>query len=127
MGSSKKYEISVTTRTSFIPEQSDVGNGRYVFAYTITLTNTGSVGAQLISRHWVITDSENHVQEVRGLGVVGEQPFLKPEESFEYTSGTAIATQVGTMSGSYQMVAEDGVSFDAPIPEFTLSIPRVLH
>ncbi len=127
MGSSKKYEISVTTRTSFIPEQSDVENGRYVFAYTITLTNTGSVGAQLISRHWVITDADNHTQEVRGLGVVGEQPFLKPDESFEYTSGTAIATQVGTMSGSYQMVAEDGVSFDAPIPEFTLSIPRVLH
>ncbi|MGH8757288.1 MAG: Co2+/Mg2+ efflux protein ApaG, partial [Burkholderiales bacterium] len=90
-------------------------------------TNTGSVGAQLISRHWVITDAENHIQEVRGLGVVGEQPFLKPDDSFEYTSGTAIATQVGTMSGSYQMVAEDGVSFDAPIPEFTLSIPRVLH
>ena len=127
MGGSKKYEISVTTRTSFIPEQSDVENGRYVFAYTITLTNSGSDGAQLISRHWVITDAENRVQEVRGLGVVGEQPFLKPNESFEYTSGTAIATQVGTMSGSYQMVAEDGVGFDAPIPEFTLSIPRVLH
>ncbi|HMK14449.1 MAG TPA: Co2+/Mg2+ efflux protein ApaG [Burkholderiales bacterium] len=127
MGNSKKYEITVTTRTSFIPEQSDVDNERYVFAYTITITNTGNVGAQLISRHWVITDAENHIQEVRGLGVVGEQPFLKPNESFEYTSGTAIATQVGTMSGSYQMVAEDGVSFDAPIPEFTLSIPRVLH
>ena len=127
MGNSKKYVISVTTRTSFIPEQSDVENGRYVFAYTIIITNTGNVGAQLISRHWLITDAENHIQEVRGLGVVGEQPFLKPNESFEYTSGTAIATQVGTMCGSYQMVAEDGVSFDAPIPEFTLSIPRVLH
>jgi ApaG protein len=127
MGNSKKYEITVNTRTSFIPEQSDVENGRYVFAYTITITNTGNVGAQLISRHWVITDAESHIQEVRGLGVVGEQPFLKPNESFEYTSGTAIATQVGTMTGSYQMVAEDGVSFDAPIPEFTLSIPRVLH
>ena len=127
MASSKKYEISINARTSFIPEQSDVDNGRYVFAYTITITNTGNVGAQLISRHWIITDAENHVQEVRGLGVVGEQPFLKPNESFEYTSGTAIATQVGTMSGTYQMVAEDGVSFDAPIPEFTLSIPRVLH
>ncbi len=127
MGNSKKYEITVTARTNFIPDQSDVENGRYVFAYTITLTNTGNVGAQLISRHWVITDAESRVQEVRGLGVVGEQPFLKPNESFEYTSGTAIATQVGTMSGSYQMVAEDGVSFDAPIPEFTLSIPRVLH
>ena len=127
MGNSKKYEITVIARTSFIPDQSDVENGRYVFAYTITLTNTGNVGAQLISRHWVIIDAENRVQEVRGLGVVGEQPFLKPNESFEYTSGTAIATQVGTMSGSYQMVAEDGVSFDAPILEFTLSIPRVLH
>lgn len=127
MGNSKKYEITVTARTNFIPDQSDVENGRYVFAYTITLTNTGNVGAQLISRHWVITDAESRVQEVRGLGVVGEQPFLKPNESFEYTSGTAIATQVGTMSGSYQMVAEDGVSFDAPILEFTLSIPRVLH
>ena len=127
MGESKKYEITVNVRTTYIPDQSDVENGRFVFAYTITITNTGNVGAQLISRHWVITDAENHVQEVRGLGVVGEQPFLKPNESFEYTSGTAIATQVGTMSGSYQMVAEDGVSFDAPIPEFTLSIPRVLH
>ena len=127
MGNGKKYEIKVTVRTSFIPEQSNVENGRFVFSYTITITNTGNVGAQLISRHWVITDSENRVQEVRGLGVVGEQPFLKPDESFEYTSGTAIATQVGTMSGSYQMVAEDGVSFNAPIPEFTLSVPRVLH
>ncbi|HXZ96193.1 MAG TPA: Co2+/Mg2+ efflux protein ApaG [Burkholderiales bacterium] len=127
MGNGKKYEIKVTVRTSFIPEQSNVENGRFVFSYTITITNTGNVGVQLISRHWIITDSENRVQEVRGLGVVGEQPFLKPDESFEYTSGTAIATQVGTMSGSYQMVAEDGVSFNAPIPEFTLSVPRVLH
>ena len=127
MGNGKKYEITVTVRTSFIPEQSSVENGRFVFSYTITITNTGNIGAQLISRHWIITDSENRVQEVRGLGVVGEQPFLKPDESFEYTSGTAIATQVGTMRGSYQMVAEDGVSFNAPIPEFALSIPRVLH
>ncbi|MGH8751318.1 MAG: Co2+/Mg2+ efflux protein ApaG [Burkholderiales bacterium] len=127
MAESKKYEITVGTRTTFIPDQSDAENGRYVFAYNITITNTGTVGAQLISRHWVITDAEDHVQEVRGLGVVGEQPFLKPNESFEYTSGTAIATPVGTMKGSYQMVAEDGLTFDAPIPEFTLSIPRVLH
>ena len=127
MGESKKYEITVNARTTFIPDQSDVENGRFVFAYTITITNTGSVAAQLISRHWVITDAENHVQEVRGLGVVGEQPFLKPNESFEYTSGTAIATPVGTMKGSYQMVAEDGLNFDVPIPEFALSIPRVLH
>ena len=122
-----KYEIKVTARTTFIPEQSDVNNGRFVFAYTITIANTGSVPAQLISRHWIITDSNNQVQEVRGKGVVGEQPRLRPNESFEYTSGTAIATPVGTMRGSYQMVAEDGVQFDAPIPEFTLSMPRVLH
>jgi ApaG protein len=121
------HEITVTARTVFIPEQSDVNAGRYVFAYTITILNTGSVAAQLISRHWIITDSNDHVQEVRGRGVVGEQPFLRPREKFEYTSGTAIATPVGTMRGSYQMRGEDGVEFDAPIPEFTLSMPRVLH
>jgi len=122
-----KHEITVSARTAFIPDQSDAQSGRYVFAYTITITNTGTVPAQLISRHWIITDSNNRVQEVRGLGVIGEQPLLRPSESFEYTSGTAIATPVGTMRGSYQMVAEDGVRFDAPIPEFTLSMPRVLH
>jgi ApaG protein len=122
-----RYDISVEARTTFIPEQSDASGGRYVFAYTITITNTGDVAAQLVSRHWIITDANNKVQEVRGLGVVGEQPRLRPRESFEYTSGTAIATPVGTMRGSYQMVAEDGTRFDAPIPEFTLSMPRVLH
>ena len=123
----KKYEITVSARTTFIPDQSDTDNGRYVFAYTITITNTGNVAAQLVSRHWVIADANDQVQEVRGMGVVGEQPLLRPRESFEYTSGTAIATPVGTMRGSYQMVAEDGVRFDAPIPQFTLSMPRVLH
>jgi ApaG protein len=123
----KKHDISVTSRTAFIPDQSDLESGRYVFAYTITITNTGSVPAQLVSRHWIITDSNNQVQEVRGLGVVGEQPTLRPNESFQYTSGTAIATPVGTMRGSYQMVAEGGVQFEALIPEFTLSMPRVLH
>ena len=93
----------------------------------ITIRNTGKVAAQLISRHWVISDGNNQVQEVRGLGVVGAQPLIKPEESFEYTSGTALATPVGTMHGTYQMVAEDGTSFEAPIPAFTLSVPRVLH
>lgn len=122
-----RYEISVAARTSYIPEQSDSHNSRYVFAYTITITNTGDVPAKLVSRHWIITDANNQVQEVRGLGVIGEQPRLRPNESFEYTSGTAIATPVGTMRGSYQMVAEDGTHFDAPIPEFTLSMPRVLH
>ena len=123
----KKYDITVDARTVFVPDQSDVAAGRYVFAYTITITNTGSVPAQLMSRHWVITDSNNKVQEVRGAGVIGEQPMLRPSESFQYTSGTAIGTPVGTMRGSYQMVAEDGFRFDAPIPEFTLSMPRVLH
>ncbi len=123
----KKYEITVATRTAFIPDQSDVDNSRYVFAYTITITNIGTVPAQLVSRHWIITDSNNLVQEVKGTGVVGEQPLLRPQESFQYTSGTAIATPVGTMRGTYQMVAEDGVQFDAAIPEFTLSMPRVLH
>jgi len=127
MGSDKRYEIKVTARTAYVPEQSDESGGRFVFAYTITITNTGTVTAQLVSRHWIITDADRHVQEVRGLGVVGQQPLLKPGESFEYTSGTAIATPVGTMRGSYQMVAEDGRAFDAPIPEFTLSMPRVLH
>ena len=127
MATEKKHEITVTTRTAYIPEQSEPDGGRYVFAYTVTIKNTGSVSAQLISRHWIITDANNQVQEVRGLGVVGEQPLLKPDESFEYTSGTAIATPVGTMRGSYQMAAEDGMQFDAPIPEFTLSMPRVLH
>jgi ApaG protein len=123
----KKYDIKVSARTAFIPDQSDADNGRYVFAYTITITNMGALPAQLVSRHWIITDADNQVQEVRGAGVVGEQPYLQPQESFEYTSGTAIATPVGTMRGSYQMVAEDGVKFDAPIPQFTLSMPRVLH
>lgn len=127
MHDSEKYAIRVDTRTSFLPEQSDETVGRYVFAYTITITNAGTVPAQLISRHWIITDANERVQEVRGLGVVGEQPLLKPQQSFEYTSGTAIATVVGTMRGSYQMMAEDGVEFEAPIPEFTLSVPRVLH
>ena len=123
----KKYDITVAARTAFIPDQSDLDSSRYVFAYTITITNTGTVPAQLVSRHWIITDSNNQVQEVRGLGVVGEQPMLRPNESFQYTSGTAIATPVGTMRGSYQMVAQDGMQFDAPIAEFMLSMPRVLH
>ena len=123
----KKHDITVTSRVTFIPAQSDPDSGRYVFAYTMTITNTGTGTARLVSRHWIITDAENQVQEVKGLGVVGEQPTLKPGESVEYTSGTAIATPVGTMRGSYRMTGEDGVEFDAEIPEFTLSMPRVLH
>jgi ApaG protein len=123
----KKYQISITVNTTYLAEQSDPSADRYVFAYTITIANSGTVAAQLISRHWIITDAENVTQEVKGLGVVGEQPLLRPGESFEYTSGTAMATPVGTMKGTYQMVAEDGNKFDAEIPVFTLSMPRVLH
>jgi ApaG protein len=122
-----QHEITVTPKTQYLADQSDEAADRYVFAYTITIRNTGTATAQLISRHWIITDANGKVQEVKGLGVVGEQPKLAPGESYEYTSGAAIATPVGTMRGSYQMVAEDGTKFDAPIPEFTLSIPRVLH
>jgi len=123
----KKHHITVSSRVAFVADQSDPEKSRYVFAYTISITNSGTLAAQLVSRHWIITDADNQVQEVRGQGVVGEQPLLRPNESFEYTSGTAIATPVGTMRGSYRMVAEDGVEFDAAIPEFTLSMPRLLH
>ncbi|SMB22835.1 Protein ApaG [Sterolibacterium denitrificans] len=127
MAESKKYEISVSVNTQYLPEQSDPAAGRHVFAYTIDIRNTGTVAAQLISRHWIITDAEGGVQEVRGLGVVGHQPLLQPGQNFEYTSGCALTTPVGTMRGSYQMTAEDGTSFEAPIAEFVLSMPRVLH
>jgi ApaG protein len=127
MAEEKRYGVDVSASTRYLAEQSDEGAGRYVFAYTIQIRNSGSVAAQLVSRHWIITDAQGLVQEVRGMGVVGAQPRLKPGESFEYTSGTSIATPVGTMRGAYQMVAEDGTRFEAPIPEFTLSVPRVLH
>ena len=123
----KLHEIHVEVATEYLPDQSEPAAARYVFAYTITITNTGGVPAQLISRHWIITDADGKVQEVRGLGVVGHQPLLKPGEHFEYTSGSALATPVGTMKGSYQMVAEDGTRFDAPISEFVLAMPRTLH
>lgn len=127
MAQEKHFNIAVTAVTQYLAEQSDESADKYVFSYTITIRNAGNATAQLISRHWVITDARGQVQEVRGLGVVGAQPTLKPGESFEYTSGTSIATPVGTMRGTYQMVGEDGSRFDAPIPEFTLSVPRVLH
>ena len=125
--SDRKYDITVAVKTAYLPDQSDPARSTYVFAYTITITNTGEVAAQLISRHWIITDADAQVQEVKGLGVVGQQPLLQPGESFEYTSGTSLATAVGTMRGTYQMVAGDGKTFDAQIPQFTLSMPRVLH
>ncbi|MFN0317209.1 MAG: Co2+/Mg2+ efflux protein ApaG [Burkholderiales bacterium] len=127
MSTQTKYDVKVVANAFYLPDQSDEEEDRYVFAYTITIRNEGSVPAKLISRHWIITDSDNKIQEVRGVGVVGEQPLLAPKESFEYTSGTSLGTPVGTMRGTYQMVAEDGTKFDAPIPEFTLSVPRVLH
>jgi ApaG protein len=127
MAADKKYDCLVTVRTTYLADQSDIDNSQYVFSYTINITNTGNVAAQLISRHWVITDSNNKLQEVRGLGVVGEQPLLEPGASFEYTSGTMLNTPVGTMQGSYQFTAVDGKQFDVPISPFTLAMPRVLH
>ena len=121
------YEFSVDVRTQYLAEQSDPGQGNYLFSYTITIKNTGSVAAQLISRHWVIADASNRLQEVRGLAVVGHQPLLKPGEMFEYTSGTQLATATGSMYGEYFCVAEDGHRFEVKIPEFVLSLPRTLH
>jgi len=121
------YELTVTVRTQYLPEQSEPERANYVFAYAITIKNTGQVTAQLISRHWIITDANNHIEEVRGLGVIGHQPLLQPGEQFEYTSGCALKTPHGTMIGSYFCVAEDGEQFEAKIPEFVLSLPRTLH
>lgn len=121
------YDFAVTVRTQYLPEQSNPDRTTFVFTYTITIKNTGSIAAQLIARHWVITDANNHVEEVRGLGVVGHQPLLQPGEQFEYTSGTQIATPQGSMAGEYFCVAEDGHRFEVKIPEFVLSLPRTLH
>ena len=122
-----QYDIDVQVETAYVSEHSEPDEDRFVFAYTITLVNRGSITAQLISRHWFITDADNRTEEVEGEGVVGEQPVLKPGEGFRYTSGAVIETPVGTMHGTYQMVAEDGRAFDATIPRFILSAPRPLH
>ena len=127
MPDTNKYQIDVQPMPQYIPDQSDPDNGRYVFSYTVTIKNIGKIGAQLVSRHWIITDGNNEIQEVRGLGIVGKQPLLQPGESFEYTSGSVLTTPIGTMKGSYQMVAEDGTHFSAEIPEFVLASPRALH
>lgn len=127
MSENKKYEIDVSIRTAYLPDQSSEEEDRHVFAYTITIENLGTVASQLISRHWVINNGDGSIQEVRGLGVVGEQPLLQPGDSFEYTSGTVISSAVGSMKGCYQMAAEDGIHFDVPIPEFVLSVPRIVH
>jgi ApaG protein len=121
------YRIEVSARAEYIAAQSRPEDEHYVFAYHITIRNTGSLPAQLISRHWIITDGNSRVQDVRGQGVIGEQPLLAPGESFSYTSGCVMATPVGTMHGSYQMTADDGHRFDAAIPPFMLAMPRVLH
>jgi ApaG protein len=121
------YSIEVTVQTRFVEEQSEPAREHYVFAYTITLRNAGTVGARLLTRHWLITDGNGQTEEVRGDGVVGQQPWLAPGDGFEYTSGAVLKTDVGSMQGSYHLQAEDGTGFDAVIPAFTLSVPRVLH
>ena len=119
--------VRVEVRSTYLPERSSPREAHYFFTYRIRISNVGEETVQLVSRHWIITDADNQVQEVRGMGVVGEQPVLKPGDTFEYSSGSSIPTAVGTMRGSYQLVAEDGTRFEASIPEFTLSVPRVLH
>ena len=127
MQNDQPYNIRVLVETTYIQDQSEPDQGRYVFAYTITITNMGEKSAQLMNRHWIITDANNKVQEVRGEGVVGEQPYLSPGDSFQYTSAAMIETPVGSMQGNYQMIAEDGVEFNAEIPAFNLSTPHILH
>jgi ApaG protein len=121
------YSVEVEVATRFLDDQSSPEDNRFVFAYSVTIRNRGEIPAKLLARHWVITDANGKVQEVRGAGVVGEQPRMQPGEDFNYTSGAVLETAIGTMRGSYQMIADDGTHFDAPIPEFTLSIPRTLH
>ena len=121
------YALEISVATQFLDEQSDPDGDRYVFAYTIRIRNLGRLPAQVLGRHWIITDGNGQVEEVHGDGVVGEQPRLEPGEQFTYTSGATLPTSVGTMEGSYDMVGDDGTRFDAPIPPFTLAAPRTLH
>ncbi|MGH8520564.1 MAG: Co2+/Mg2+ efflux protein ApaG [Gammaproteobacteria bacterium] len=121
------HNIKVRVHSTYVEEQSSPENEQYVFAYTITIENIGTIPAKLLTRHWIITDSNGKIREVRGDGVVGEQPYLRPGEAFRYTSAAMIETPVGSMHGSYQMIADDGVAFDAPIVAFGLSIPNLLH
>lgn len=123
----KRYKATVSVETAYLPEESDPDKSRYAFSYTVTIRNEGELPAKLLSRHWIITDADGKVNEVRGMGVVGEQPHLKPGEGFRYTSGTVLETPLGSMYGSYQMIADDGSEFEAPIAPFTLSMPRILH
>ena len=121
------HEINITVKSQYLPEQSDPDNRQFAFAYTITIRNAGASSVQLIARHWFITDGDNDVQEVRGLGVVGQQPLLRAGEHFEYTSWATLSTPVGTMRGEYFCVTEDAQFFQAQIPEFALVMPRTLH
>ncbi len=130
MNSLKKSDntlIEVGVETNYLEEQSSPDNERYVFAYNVTIYNAGDVAAKLMTRHWIITDANGNVQEVHGEGVVGEKPYLRPGETFEYTSGTVLETPVGSMQGSYQMITDNGLAFDADIPAFTLALPHTLH
>jgi ApaG protein len=127
MAEKSPYDVKVATKCFYLVEQSVPEQSRYVFAYTITIRNEGALPAKLLTRHWIITDANGKIEEVRGEGVVGEQPYLRPGEGFQYTSGAVIETPVGSMRGSYQMQADDGINFDANIPTFTLSVPRTLH
>ena len=121
------YALEIQARAQFLDDQSKPEDDRYVFAYTIRIRNLGRLPAQLVARRWVITDANGRVEEVRGEGVVGEQPRLEPGEQFVYTSGATLPTAVGTMEGSYDMLGDAGTRFDAPIPPFTLAAPRTLH
>ena len=127
MNETADYSLEIQIATQFLDEESAPEDDRYVFAYTIRIRNLGRLPAQLVARRWVITDANGRVEEVRGEGVVGEQPRLEPGEQFTYTSGATLPTAVGTMEGSYDMRGDDGTRFDAPIPPFTLAAPRTLH
>lgn len=122
-----RHKINIEVETNYLDDQSEPREQRYVFAYTITIRNEGDVPAKLLTRHWIITDANGRVQEVRGDGVVGEQPYLKPGQGFRYSSGAVLETPVGTMQGTYQMMADDGAKFDAAIPAFRLAMPGMLH
>ncbi len=123
----KPYELTVNVVPRYVPEHSDPGRQHYVFAYTVRITNIGALPVQIIARHWIITDAEQRTEEVRGLGVVGQQPLLPPGETFEYTSGCPLSTPVGTMRGTYYCVGDNGIPFEVEIPEFVLAMPRTLH
>lgn len=125
--SDPRYQIDVSVVTRYLKEQSDPDNDRFAFAYTITVQNNGTLKARLVSRHWLITNGDGEVEEVRGAGVVGQQPLIEPGDSHTYSSGAVLTTRVGTMQGSYHMFAEDGKHFDAPIAPFRLAVPGALH